>query len=238
MGLFKRIAKHDRTRAALCWLAAQYIRLVHATGRWEVVGGDIPARYWDTGQPFIFATWHGRLMMLACAWRRGQPIHMLTSHHRDGQLIARTVAHFGVSQVTGSTSRGGAAALRGMLRVLRAGDYVGISPDGPRGPRMRASPGVVTVAKLAGVPVIPVTYSAARRRVMGSWDRFLVPLPFSRGVFVWGRPIEVPRDASEAAQEALREEIETRLNALTMAADQRMGHAAIEPAPWPTAAAP
>ncbi|MBW7850556.1 MAG: lysophospholipid acyltransferase family protein [Rhodospirillales bacterium] len=235
MRLLKRIAKSAWFQGVLCRLAAQYIRLVHATGRWEVIGGDIPARYWDTGRPFIFAFWHGRLLLMAHAWRRGLPIHMLTSQHRDGQLIGRTMGAFGVEMVIGSTTRGGATALRGMVRLLKAGQYVGITPDGPRGPRMRATPGVVQVAKLSGAPIIPAAYSAARCRRLGSWDRFMVPLPFSRGVFVWGRPIEVAPDASEAALEALREEVENRLNALTFAADQRMGQPAVEPAPWPAA---
>lgn len=177
----KRIAKSAWFQGVLCRLAAQYIRLVHATGRWEVIGGDIPARYWDTGRPFIFAFWHGRLLLMAHAWRRGLPIHMLTSQHRDGQLIGRTMGAFGVEMVIGSTTRGGATALRGMVRLLKAGQYVGITPDGPRGPRMRATPGVVQVAKLSGAPIIPAAYSAARCRRLGSWDRFMVPLPFSRG---------------------------------------------------------
>ena len=84
MGLAKRIGKSERIRGALCWLASQYIRLAWATGRWQVVGGDIPARYWDQGKPFILAFWHGRLLMMPKCWRQGTPIHMLISQHRDG----------------------------------------------------------------------------------------------------------------------------------------------------------
>lgn len=235
--LVKRLTRAEWLRRGLCWLGAQYIRLVHATGRWQVIGDEIPARHWNAGQPFILAFWHGRLLLMPYSWRRDKAIHMLISQHRDGRLIADTVKHFGIEIVSGSSTRGGSAALRGMLKALKAGECVGITPDGPRGPRQRASAGIINVARLAGVPVIPATYAVKRRRLLGTWDRFVVALPFSKGIFVWGRPIEVPRDASAAALEALREELELRLNAITAAADSRMGHPALEPAPWPEAPA-
>ncbi|WP_142847896.1 lysophospholipid acyltransferase family protein [Telmatospirillum sp. J64-1] len=228
--MLKTFTRSDGVRAALCWLGSLYIRLVMKTGRWEVVNGHIPAAYWDAGKPFILAFWHGRILMMPYSWRRGVPINMLISQHRDGQLIARTVSHFDIDTIAGSSSKGGSGALRAMLKALKAGQCVGITPDGPRGPRMRASAGIVNIAKMAGVPIIPATFSAKRSRVLGSWDRFMVALPFSRGVFVWGRPLEVPRDTSEAGLEALREEVEGRLNAITAAADQRMGHEAVLPA--------
>lgn len=238
MRLGKTIARSERIRAALCWLGAKYIAFVFRTGRWEFIGREIAERHWNAGLPFILAFWHGRLLLMPHSWPRAKPIHMLISQHRDGQLIAKTVAHYGIDTVAGSSTRGGSAALRAMLKALKSGESVGITPDGPRGPRGRASAGIVNVARMAGVPIIPVSFSAKRRVVLSSWDRFVVALPFSKGIFVWGRPIEVPRDASEAALEALREEVENRLNAITAAADARMGHPAIEPAPWPMSEGP
>jgi lysophospholipid acyltransferase (LPLAT)-like uncharacterized protein len=236
MGLAKRIGKSERLRAALCWLTSQYIRLAAATGRWTVTGGEVPRRLWDEGSPFILAFWHGRLLMMPKSWRDGMPIHMLISQHRDGLLIARTVAHFGIRTVAGSTTRGGSQALRAMLKALKAGECVGITPDGPKGPRMRASAGIVNVAKLSGRPVIPCTFAAERRKVLGSWDRFVIPLPFTRGVFVWGQPIEVPRDLSDEGVEAYRRVIEDSLNTLTAEAEARMGRTAPEPAVLPAPA--
>ncbi|HTH16911.1 MAG TPA: lysophospholipid acyltransferase family protein [Magnetospirillum sp.] len=228
MGLAKRIGKSERIRGALCWLASQYIRLAWATGRWQVVGGDIPARYWDQGKPFILAFWHGRLLMMPKCWRQGTPIHMLISQHRDGQLIARTVGHFGIRTVEGSSTRGGAGALRAMLKALKNGECIGITPDGPKGPRMRvASDGIVAVARMSGCPVIPAVYAAASHKRLGSWDRFLVPLPFSKGLILWGEPIEVPREGDEAE---IRRAIESAMNAQAAEADRLMGTPPVEPA--------
>jgi len=168
--------------------------------------------------------------MMPYCWDLSKTIHMLISEHRDGQLIARTVGHFGIKTAAGSSSRGGAKALRTMVKAIAAGEYVGITPDGPRGPRMRASDGIVHVARLSGVPVVPATYSSSRGRILGSWDQFLVAWPFGRGAIVWGKPITVPRDADEKTIESYRLGIEDELNAITREADELVGRSPVEPA--------
>lgn len=227
--MVKTLTRTEGVRRLLCWLAAQYIRLVYVTGRWQVVGGAVPQSFWDQDRPFILAFWHGRILMMPYCWRRRQPINMLISQHRDGQIIARTVSHFGIETIVGSSSKGGMAALRAMLHSLKSGTCVGITPDGPRGPRMRASDGIVQVAKLSGRPIIPCSFSTRRRKILGSWDRFSVALPFSQGLFVWGTPIEVPADAKAADLRAARDAVEASLNAITEQADRQMGHLPIEP---------
>jgi lysophospholipid acyltransferase (LPLAT)-like uncharacterized protein len=230
MSLVKRLTRSDSVRAALCWLGSLYIRLVRNTGSWHVEGAAIPAAFWDKDEPFILAFWHGRIMMMPYCWRRDKPINMLISQHRDGQFIAKTVSHFGIDTVAGSSSKGGSAALRAMLRSLKQGQAVGITPDGPRGPRMRAADGVIHVARMSGAPIIPCGFSARRRKLLGSWDRFTVAYPFSRGVFVWGEPVRVPSDASPEALEQARLAVENGLTDVTQAADRLMGHAPVEPA--------
>lgn len=218
MGL-KRLLKSDLLRRFLCAIGALYIRFVYATSRFRVVGGEFPERLWDSKKPFILCFWHGRLLMMPYVWPRGRPIHMLISRHRDGRIIADTVAHFGIKTVAGSTAKGGSAALRSMMKRLRAGESVGITPDGPGGPRMRASAGIAQIARMAGVPVLAAAYSCRPRKILKSWDRFLLALPFARGVFVWGAPIEVPASAAPAELEVARLAIEQRLNAVTETAD-------------------
>jgi lysophospholipid acyltransferase (LPLAT)-like uncharacterized protein len=117
-----------------------------------------------------------------------------------------------------------------MLKALKAHEYVGITPDGPRGPRMRATDGIVTVARVSGVPIIPCSYSARWRSVLGTWDRFVIPLPFTRGVIVWGEPIHIERDADAAQLNSARLAVEAGLNAVTNQADSAMGVETVEPA--------
>jgi len=231
MAAFKKILQSDLVQIPACWLAARYVNFVTATGRWTMERGEIPEAYWRDGKPFILALWHGRLLMQTKCWRSNHKFHMLISSHRDGQLISRTIGHLGLDTVSGSTKKGGAQAFRAMVKIIRNGDYVGITPDGPRGPRMRASMGVINLAKLSGVPIIPVSCSASRRKLMGSWDRFMVAKPFAKGVFTWGEPMEVPRDASKEDLEILRQALEDRLTALTDEADILCGQSTVAPDP-------
>jgi lysophospholipid acyltransferase (LPLAT)-like uncharacterized protein len=230
----RRVLRSVRLRRLSCWVIHLYIRLVYATNRWTVEGGEVPRRLRDNGKSFILAFWHGRLLMIPMAWQRLAPMHMLISAHRDGRIIADAVTYFGVHSIAGSSRRGGSAALRMMLKRLGAGECVGITPDGPRGPPMQATSGIINVARLSGVPIVPIVFATSRRRVLPSWDRFHLALPFGRGVFLWGEPIEIARDLDPAGLERARLLVEAQMNELAREADRRVGHgpvAADSPSP-------
>lgn len=208
----------------LTFLGALYIRLVFITCKWQTLGKEIPDAYLKAKKPFIVCFWHGRLGMLVYSWTwKDRPFRMLLSAHRDGQLIGRTVAYFGIGAIWGSTQRGGTQAFREMLKALRNGDAIGITPDGPRGPRQVAGLGIVTLAQLAQVDIIPITFSTSRFFRLNTWDRFHFPLPFGRGVFLWGNPISPPPSRDETAKEETRHRLETEMTALQNRADELMG---------------
>ncbi len=226
----KRLLRNGAVQSALAWLAAQYIRLLLLTTQWTVVCPPDTERCLAKGHAFIACFWHGRMIMMRAALPRGITMHVLISEHRDGRMISRALAYLGVATVSASSRRGGAAALRSMSGLLDRGESIGITPDGPRGPRMRAKAGAVKAAQLSGVPILPVSGAVGRRRILGTWDRFCLALPFSRGVIQWGAPIEVPGDADDAELERLRRRLEDDLNRLTAEADRRFGQAEIAPA--------
>ena len=230
MALGKRVARSRLGRAVLIWLFVRFVRLVFATNRWRTVGREDADALLRAGQPFIAAFWHGRLMMAPHCWQAEATMHVIISRHRDGENIARAVRHLGVTAIRGSTTRGGAAAIRASLRLLKEGGYLGITPDGPRGPRMRVQPGIVALARLSGVPIVPTTFAVSRRKVANSWDRFVIALPFGRGVVLWGPPLYVAAEADKTALEEARRTLEERLNALTAEADRMVGTEPIEPA--------
>ena len=140
--MLKRIVRIGWIRGILCHVAYGYIRLVHRTSRWHHEGTAHAHAMWDRKQPFILAFWHGRLMMMPHVWRRGVPINMLRSRHADGEFIARILRRYAIATVRGSSGRGGAAALRELVRSLDRGECIGVTPDGPRGPRMQVSEGI------------------------------------------------------------------------------------------------
>lgn len=229
--LSKKILKSEPVKRIACWIAARYIRLVWFTGSWTYVGKDHFDTLYDNNQPAILAFWHGRLLMAPYSWQKPRPFKMLISGHRDGELIAHTVKHLGISWIKGSSSKGGAAALREMVRVLRAGEWVGITPDGPRGPRMRVSDGILNLARLSGVPIIPMSSGVVRGKVMQTWDRFLIPGPFTKGYVIWGEPLFVPKDVDADSFNEIRRTLEDRLSALSSEADRLTAREPVEPAP-------
>ncbi len=167
--------------------------------------------------------------MMPLAWHGLAPFHMLISAHRDGRIIAGAMTYFGIETIAGSTRRGGSSALREMLKRLKEGGCVGITPDGPRGPAMTASIGIVNIARVAGVPIVPVTYATSRRRELATWDRFHLALPFGRGVFLFGEPIEIAAELDAHGVENARRLLETRMVEMVGDADRLVGHGMSSP---------
>ena len=238
MELGKRLLRAEAPRRALSWLTYLYMRFVYATTRWTVLGEEHPLGLATQGLPCVAAFWHGRMLMLPMELRRlvrasgrdrPPPIHMLISGHGDGRAISDVIRYTEIRTVEGSTNQGGSRALRALVQYLQNGEYVGITPDGPNGPAMRATTGVIAIARLGNAPILPYTYATSRRRILDSWDRFHLPLPFGLGVFIWGEPIHIPGELDEARTESWRAHVEERMNALTAEADRRVGHEAVAP---------
>lgn len=232
MRLAKKILKSDLVRRILCWVISIYLRIVYNTSKWQYEESEFLQPLYESGKPFIIALWHNRVVMMPYAWRYPTAISIFTSDHRDGKLVAYTMGWFGFSTIFGSTRRTDLKTMRTIVKSLKAGELLGMTPDGPRGPRMRLKPGVISIAKLAGVPIIPVAYSCSRCKVLDTWDNLIVPLPFSRGVFLWGEPIDIAPRATEEQLEEARVTLETRMWELSAEADRRCGHKPVEPASW------
>jgi lysophospholipid acyltransferase (LPLAT)-like uncharacterized protein len=189
----------------LSFLAAGFIRGLRATLRLRH-HGDERIREWErTGTHFILAFWHRHLLLMPYAYG-GKKISVLVSQSKDGELIARTVARLGIDSSRGSSSRGGIAGMRSILRKAAEGWDIAFTPDGPRGPLREVQPGVILAAASTGLPILPVAIAASRAKLLCSWDRFLVPLPFSTVHLVYGEPLVVERrgDLGAAAAELKR----------------------------------
>jgi lysophospholipid acyltransferase (LPLAT)-like uncharacterized protein len=168
--------------------------------------------------PVIYVLWHGRLLPLTYL-HRGQGAMSLISRSADGEYIARVVERWGYLTARGSSSRGGSAALRELLKAARSGRSLAVTPDGPRGPRQKLKRGVLTAAQISGLPLVPVSCGTASGWWIEGWDRFLVPRPFAAVHVRYGAPIYVPRESSETELDALALQVESMLNTLTEQCD-------------------
>jgi lysophospholipid acyltransferase (LPLAT)-like uncharacterized protein len=231
MKLLKRASKSEWGQSLLARLAVLYLRFVDWSLRWTVEAPPATAALMAGREPVIVAFWHGRMLIARGGWRNEpERLHVVISDHSDGRLIARAIGYLGFSRIRKPRRGGETSALREMRRVLERGDCVGITPDGPRGPRMHAKAGAIKAAQLTGVPIVPGSGSSSRRRLFGSWDRFCLLLPFGRGLLLWGEPIYVPRDADKASVEIARRALEDSLNALSAKADRALGFEPVVPA--------
>ena len=220
-----------RAGAAARWLGALVAWLVRALGAsWRLrVSGEDP---FAAGTPFVAAVWHRGLLVAAYAWR-DRDVAVPVSLSRDGERVDRVLQGLGFgASPRGSSSRGATGLLREMVRRVRRGQVVGILPDGPRGPAGAAKPGVLALAGMTGVPLVPIGVAAAPARRLGSWDRALVPLPFARVHCRYGAPLRVPKRPTAAELEALRGQLEAVLHQLDREAERALepGAAAALPA--------
>ncbi len=174
--------------------------------------------FWESNKNVILSLWHGRLFMIPNIYR-GKGIKILISRHGDGDVIARAIQGLGFGAIRGSTTRGGFSALRNLLKAANNGYDIAITPDGPRGPRQKLQGGIIQLARLSGAPILPISFGASRKKILKSWDSFLFPIPFSRGVFLWGEPIYVDNRKDAAYLEEKRLEVENKMNEITETVD-------------------
>lgn len=214
-----------RSIRLLAMLGSWFIRALHATLRVRHLHADRI----DSTPQFILAFWHEcGLMCLHSRWRR--PIKAIISRSKDGSIMTALVGRYGAEAARGSSSRGGGSALREVLRDVRAGSNIALTPDGPKGPYRVVKEGTVFIAQASGLPVVPFHYTAERKKHLRSWDRHIVPMPFSRALFVYGEPIHVPRDGDpeewrrviETQMNTLAEEVERDFDTLWRAAPRRL----------------
>lgn len=237
--MLKAILASAPVQAMLGALLALYMSLVKATTRWERRGLEHAQPVWARQGGVVGCVWHGRILMTIAVWpKTAQKPAILISRSSDGNVVAAAAAHHSVGVVRGSSlnqrkttkQKGSVGAFREMTRHVEGGGCMAVTPDGPRGPRMHAGQGAVKLARTCNAPLLPVGWSTSRAIVFNSWDRFMLPLPFARGVIIYAEPIEIAPDADDAQIESARALLEARLNTATQDADAACRRDVITPA--------
>jgi lysophospholipid acyltransferase (LPLAT)-like uncharacterized protein len=217
-----------------------YMLFVGVTTRWTRVNRAAVEPFWTGNGKLVACIWHGRFTLVHKLWSFGRgktPGVFLISRSREGGIVAHASQTVGANVIRGSAAKGnqqkgGREAAREILRHIENGGCIGMTPDGPKGPRMRAKGGPVQIARMAQAPIICLAWSTSLRVVFDSWDSFILPLPFGRGALIWSDPIAPPSpDASDEEFETVRLKLENEMNRIAAEADRLAGVDVIEAAP-------
>jgi len=205
------------------WLGKLLIDLICTTMLIRILDFDKAKNVIRSGR-FIFAFWHSRILAISYLYK-GLDYAILVSSSNDGEIMARILQQQGHRTIRGSTSRDGVRAFTRLVKTITRENCPGVVvPDGPRGPRFEVQPGVIALAKKTGCPIVPITYSARKIKVFASWDRFILPCPFSECSVMYGTPLVVPSHADAKIQEVYRRRLEDELNRITKTIDAYYDH--------------
>jgi hypothetical protein len=174
----------------------------------------------ETG--IIFCGWHGRSYAPAMMFKK-KGFWVIISHSKDGEMQNKIFSRLGFNVIRGSTGRGGVRAALEGIKILKEGGKMAITPDGPRGPYGVVQGGVILMARKSGAALVPLGISAKPRKLAQSWDRYMIPFPFSKALVIFDDPIYIPEDASEELQEELRLKLEMRIHELHSEAECKLG---------------
>ncbi len=212
--------RHPWLIKAVAFVGAWIVRIWIGTLRnqLETLGPGIWPHLPGVKDRYIYLFWHENMLLPAYHFARGD-IYVLISRHADGQIIAEICQRLGFKLARGSTKRGGVEAVRQMLRAGK-GAHIAVTPDGPQGPRRQVQPGVIYLAARTGLPIVPVAITCRRAWRLHSWDRFLVPRPWTKSIYVGAAPVAVPPDVDKDQLEHYRQLVQDAMLEVTEIAER------------------
>ena len=211
MSIRKKLLKHFIVQKLLAFIAFIYIVFVKITSNIKYENIDSPKKYWQNKKPFILAFWHGQLMTFSYTWKINKKLNILASSHSDGRFGASIARYFKVNNIPISSDSNN-LSLRPIFKILNSNNYIAITPDGPRGPKEKVSEGIIKIAKISKVPIIPVGFGSSKNFCLKSWDSFLITLPFSKCRIVWGDSITIPENLEDQEIATYKKIIEEKIN--------------------------
>ena len=211
MSIRKKLLKHFIVQQLLALIAFIYIVFVKITSNIKYENIDSPKKYWQNKKPFILAFWHGQLMTFSYTWKINKKLNILASSHSDGRFGASIARYFKLNNIPISSDSNN-LSLRPIFKILNSNNYIAITPDGPRGPKEKVSEGIIKIAKISKVPIIPVGFGSSKNFCLKSWDSFLITLPFSKCRIVWGDSITIPENLEDQEIVTYKKIIEEKIN--------------------------
>mgnify|MGYP001499410698 FL=1 len=222
--MLKKFIRSSFGRLIFSWIISLIIYFLSNSIKWRELTPENKENALKSNLPIIVVFWHERIAVMSKIWPRKRPLAMLQSPHADGKLIAQAINHLGFQTVWGSTNRNAVGGILGLVRKAKKGVSIGITPDGPRGPALICSSGPIALAKATGLQVIPIAWSTSKFWKLSNWDQSIVPKPFSKGVWVWGKPIKVNKNVNKNKIRELTNQLSIELQNTTKIADNFFGH--------------
>jgi len=207
------------TRHILPPIVTALIYVLYHTLKVTEVDKEIEKRLEDNGKPIIYNFWHSRIFLYPCYYKNRSRFKLLVSPSEDGEIIARVLMLFGYDVIRGSSYKNPLTTLRSLKKRISEGFCALLIADGSRGPYEKLQPGSLMLSKLTGCPALPMTASFSECWRLKSWDRLMIPKPFSKAVVVYGAPVSVPKECDSAMLEEKRKELEATLHSITKFAD-------------------
>lgn len=220
MSIIKKIIKSDIMRQIFALLAYLYIKFVLLTSKKDVIYNNFDFSEYEYRQ-LIFATWHGRVVIMPIVNPSKLNSCAIVSDHKDGRLIGAVIANAGVELIFGSSNRRRISALKEIITNIKKGKNFLITPDGPRGPSRIVNGAVINIASTSSLAIVPSSFSAKRVKIFKTWDQFMLPLPFNHITIIFDKPIDVPRELKQEKKDEYKNILTNRLNNITNIADKK-----------------
>ncbi len=211
MSFKKKLFKFSFIQKFFAYVGYLYILFVGLTSKIEIINEEFSNKMWKEKKPFILAFWHGQLMMIGYVWKSKSVLNMLASSHSDGRFGAYIAGHFNLKNIS-IKAKNKSPSLRQIFKILNNGDYLGVTPDGPRGPSQKVSEGIIKIAINSQVPILPLGFASSKNFKLKSWDSFLITRPFSKCKFFWGDPIIIPSKTKDSEIEKYKLFLEEKIN--------------------------
>ena len=223
--MVKYIAGFKLTQLLISLLGSLYVLFVYKTSTIDLKNRKNIDRLFKKNESFIYAFWHDQLLICPLTWQSEFEIKVLISKHRDGDIIARLISKLGFKAIRGSThksgktkNKGGLTSARQMIKSLKNGISIGISPDGPKGPRHKVSDGILSISRLSNSSILPVGIGFKKKWVLNTWDKFIIPKPFNQITIIWGEPLPALKNEKNINQ--IKSKLESTMYSLTKRANR------------------
>ena len=222
MRIFKHFSKTSIGQKFIGFIFYFITNIIARSIRWEYFEQSKKSTIFNNQDKYIFCCWHNKLFLGPHLLPRNRVINALQSSHSDGMITSLAFKYLGMNVILGSSKKGGMQAFRKMVKRLQLGESIAITPDGPKGPKEQVKEGIIKLAQITNTPIIPLVWTTKKFKTINSWDNFVLPHPFSKGIYCFGKPINIKKNINTDKFELERQNLENEIKRLTKVLEEKV----------------